>query len=106
VKERGSFDSFMKLYLERWLHSYVDHFHGITDVSSLVSLCRDQLITLTTVVPPKLARITGITPDHGLLRTMPERTGWSSGDEGFIDLQPDGNSFDLMAGLIRSKSSR
>jgi biotin--protein ligase len=66
----------------------------------------DQLITLTTVAPSKLVRITGITPDHGLLRTMPERTGWSMGDEKFIDLQPDGNSFDMMAGLIKSKSSR
>ncbi|KAG6840196.1 hypothetical protein C0991_008278 [Blastosporella zonata] len=36
VQERGSFDSFMNLYLERWLHS-------------------DQLVTLTTVIPPQLA---------------------------------------------------
>ncbi|KAG6907495.1 hypothetical protein DXG01_008690 [Tephrocybe rancida] len=85
VQERGSFDSFMTLYLERWLHS-------------------DQLVTLTTVTPPQLVRITGITPDHGLLRTMPERNGWSSGAHGFIDLQPDGNSFDIMAGLIKSKT--
>ncbi|KAH0583185.1 Biotin--protein ligase [Termitomyces sp. J132] len=85
VEERGSFDSFMDLYLERWLHS-------------------DQLVTLTTVTPPQQVRIIGITPDHGLLRTMPERTGWSSEVSGFIDLQPDGNSFDIMAGLIKSKS--
>ncbi|KAF9467167.1 hypothetical protein BDZ94DRAFT_1249739 [Collybia nuda] len=85
VKERGSFDSFMNLYLERWLHS-------------------DQLVTLTTSTPSKQVRITGITPDHGLLRTMPERTGWSSEEQGYIDLQPDGNSFDLMAGLIKSKT--
>jgi len=84
LSDHGSFDSFMNLYLERWLHS-------------------DQLITLTTATPPKAVRITGITPDHGLLRTLPERTGWSSGEEEFIDLQPDGNSFDIMAGLIRSK---
>jgi len=69
------------------------------------SSCSDQLITLTTVIPSKLVRITGITPEYGLLRTIPERTGWSSGDGSFIDLQPDGNSFDLMAGLIKSKSS-
>jgi biotin--protein ligase len=105
VRERGSFDSFMDLYLERWLHSYVDCVHGTINVPSLLSLCSDQLITLTTVVPPKLVRITGITHGHGLLRTMPERTGWPSGDEGFYDLQPDGNSFDMMAGLIKSKSS-
>jgi biotin---protein ligase len=55
------------------------------------------------MTPPKAVRITGITSDYGLLRTLPERTGWSSGNEGFIDLQPDGNSFDIMAGLIKSK---
>jgi len=85
LSHRGSFDPFMSLYLERWLHS-------------------DQLVTLTTTTPPKAVRITGITPDHGLLRTLPERTGWSLGNEGFIDLQPDGNSFDIMAGLIKSKN--
>jgi len=85
LTHRGSFEPFMSLYLERWLHS-------------------DQLITLTTTTPPKTVRITGISPDYGLLRTLPERTGWSSdADEGFIDLQPDGNSFDMMSGLIRSK---
>ncbi|KAK0469115.1 class II aaRS and biotin synthetase [Desarmillaria tabescens] len=86
VQSKGSFESFMALYLDRWLHS-------------------DQLVTLTTMVPSKKVRVSGLTSDHGLLRTVPERTGWSSGEEGFIDLQPDGNSFDLMAGLIKSKSS-
>ncbi|KAJ7594393.1 class II aaRS and biotin synthetase [Mycena floridula] len=83
VQEKGSFDSFMDLYLERWLHS-------------------DELVTITTTTPPIAVRICGITPDHGLLRTLPESTGWSTAT-GFIDLQPDGNSFDLMAGLIKSK---
>ncbi|KAF5379443.1 hypothetical protein D9615_006567 [Tricholomella constricta] len=85
VEERGSFDSFMDLYLERWLHS-------------------DQLVTLTTVSPPQQVRITGITSDHGLLRTMLERSGRPLGAHGYIDLQPDGNSFDIMAGLIKSKT--
>jgi len=86
VQGRGSFEPFMDLYLQRWMHS-------------------DQLVTLTTTVPHQQVRITGITPDHGLLRTLPERTGWPSGGGslGFIDLQPDGNSFDLMAGMIKSK---
>ncbi|KAF8579829.1 class II aaRS and biotin synthetase [Ramaria rubella] len=81
--KRGSFEPFMDLYLERWLHS-------------------DQLVTLTTVSPPISVRIVGITTDYGLLRTMPER-GQGRKEE-FIDLQPDGNSFDLMAGLIKSKT--
>ncbi|KAI0357840.1 class II aaRS and biotin synthetase [Trametes cingulata] len=87
VSARGSFEPFMDLYLDRWLHS-------------------DQLVTLTTVSPPRKVRIVGITPDHGLLRTLPERDGWGGAGQSveFIDLQPDGNSFDLMAGLIKTKS--
>ncbi|KAJ7130280.1 biotin-ligase [Mycena epipterygia] len=88
VRGKGSFEPFMDLYLQRWMHS-------------------DQLVTLTTSVPHQMVRIAGITSDHGLLRTVPERTGWSGGgssEYGFIDLQPDGNSFDLMAGMIKTKS--
>ncbi|KAI0705531.1 hypothetical protein C8Q76DRAFT_771266 [Earliella scabrosa] len=89
VRERGSFAPFMDLYLERWLHS-------------------DQLVTLTTVTPARKVRIVGITPDYGLLRTLPERDSSSAWGGGvgveYIDLQPDGNSFDLMAGLIKTKT--
>ncbi|KAM5531359.1 hypothetical protein V8D89_014952, partial [Ganoderma adspersum] len=70
---RGSFEPFMDLYLERWLHS-------------------DQEVTLTTVTPPRKVRIVGITPDHGLLRTAAELGRY--GNVEYIDLQPDGNSFD------------
>jgi hypothetical protein len=68
----------------------------------------DQLVTLTTVDPPVPVRIVGITHDHGLLRTIPERTGWNmtaryGTEDGYIDLQPDGNSFDIMMGLIKAK---
>ncbi|KIM22941.1 hypothetical protein M408DRAFT_269108 [Serendipita vermifera MAFF 305830] len=83
VAASGSFESFVDLYLESWVHS-------------------DQLVTLETVTPPVKVRIVGITPDHGLLRTLPEGSrGTTSHD--FIDLQPDGNSFDMMAGLIKTK---
>ncbi|KAI9056285.1 class II aaRS and biotin synthetase [Trametes sanguinea] len=86
VGARGSFEPFMDLYLDRWLHS-------------------DQLVTLSTVTPSRKVRIVGITPDHGLLRTLPEREGWGGGQGvEYIDLQPDGNSFDLMAGLIKTKT--
>ena len=64
-------------------------------------------MTLTTTTPHQAVRIVGITPDYGLLRTLPERTGYGhgSGDggAGWIDLMPDGNSFDIMAGLIKPK---
>ncbi|PIL29234.1 hypothetical protein GSI_09283 [Ganoderma sinense ZZ0214-1] len=82
LSARGSFEPFMDLYLERWLHS-------------------DQEVTLTTVTPPRKVRIVGITPDHGLLRTLPEPG--RGGSMEYIDLQPDGNSFDLLAGLIKTK---
>ncbi|KAF9045498.1 hypothetical protein BJ165DRAFT_1528358 [Panaeolus papilionaceus] len=93
----GSFEPFMDLYLKRWLHT-------------------DQVVTLTTTTPHVNVRIQGITPDHGLLRTVPERGEPSMGSglssyllagnagEGYIDLQPDGNSFDLMTNMIKSKS--
>ncbi|OSX58235.1 hypothetical protein POSPLADRAFT_1185086 [Postia placenta MAD-698-R-SB12] len=81
---KGSFAPFMDLYYDRWLHS-------------------DQLVELTTTTPHQKVRIIGITGDHGLLRTMPESDGWSNAGS-YIDLQPDGNSFDLMAGLIKTKT--
>lgn len=90
VQGRGSWAPFEDAYLDAWLHS-------------------DQLVTLTTVEPPRPVRIVGITHDYGLLRTLPERTGWSRRSLGhgveddYIDLQPDGNSFDIMTGLIKAK---
>ncbi|KAG8987631.1 biotin holocarboxylase synthetase, partial [Tulasnella sp. 427] len=81
LSQGGSFEPFKDLYLTRWLHS-------------------DQVVTLTTVTPHQTVRIVGITPDYGLLRTLPEKGGPGAG---FIDLQPDGNSFDMMAGLIKLK---
>ncbi|KZV75628.1 class II aaRS and biotin synthetase [Peniophora sp. CONT] len=79
VESRGSWAPFEDAYLDAWMHS-------------------DQSVTVATVSPPQQVRILGITADHGLLRTLPER-----GAGEFIDLQPDGNSFDLMEGLIRAK---
>ncbi|KAG2134085.1 class II aaRS and biotin synthetase [Suillus clintonianus] len=77
-REEQGFQPFMDHYLRSWLHT-------------------DQLVTLTNRTPHRSVRIVGITPDHGLLRTVP-----LSGGE-FIDLQPDGNSFDMMKGLISTK---
>ncbi|KAJ8596280.1 class II aaRS and biotin synthetase [Rhizopogon salebrosus TDB-379] len=77
-QEEQGFQPFMDQYLRSWLHS-------------------DQLVTLATRTPHRSVRIIGITPDYGLLRTMPLNGGE------FIDLQPDGNSFDMMKGLISTK---
>ncbi|KAG8855120.1 biotin holocarboxylase synthetase [Tulasnella sp. 330] len=81
----GTFEPFVDLYLQRWLHS-------------------DKIVTLTTTTPHREVRVVGITPDYGLLRTVPTSGGESMwGGPEYIDLQPDGNSFDMMAGLIRLK---
>ena len=64
------------------------------------------MVTLTTTTPHRKVRVVGITKDYGLLRTIPEWSGagrFGSTVE-YIDLQPDGNSFDLMANLIKSKT--
>jgi len=86
VANRGSFETFIELYLERWLHS-------------------DQLVTLTTTSPSIQVRLVGITPDHGMLRTVRVESGQAQrfGQPDYIDLQPDGNSFDILAGLIKTK---
>ena len=116
IAGQGSWAPFEEDYLDAWMHSYV--FCPIV----VYLICRikasfssfpysDQLVTLTTVDPPIPVRIVGITHDHGLLRTIPERTGWGmsarhGADDGYIDLQPDGNSFDIMMGLIKAKKGR
>jgi biotin--protein ligase len=109
VAGRGSWAPFEGAYLDAWMHSYVFRPSLLTStVTTDDGVHSDQLVTLTTVNPPVPVRIMGITHDHGLLRTIPERTGWNmnarhGADDGYIDLQPDGNSFDIMLGLIKAK---
>ena len=84
---------------------FVSPLPGRISVIHSLHFHRDQLVELTTVTPSQMVRIIGITSDFGMLRTMPERDGWAGGGDGsYIDLQPDGNSFDLMAGLIKAKT--
>jgi len=80
---KGTFAPFRNLYLERWLHS-------------------DQLVTLTTETPPIQVRLVDIVPEHGFLRTIPEDPKVAR-SRPYVDLQPDGNSFDIMKGLIQVK---
>ncbi|GAA5855700.1 hypothetical protein JCM9279_003307 [Rhodotorula babjevae] len=92
------FEPFMDRYLASWIHS-------------------DQVVTLDST-PPQRVRIVGLTPDHGLLRTTPvavDRSGCelflgASGGAGggaqqFVDLQPDGNRFDILKGLIYARTA-
>ncbi|QRV84816.1 hypothetical protein RhiJN_12832 [Ceratobasidium sp. AG-Ba] len=83
VEAEGSFEPFLNLYLERWLHS-------------------DEPVTLETTTPSTRVRICGISTDNGFLQTLPE-PGQSLSSGEFIYLQPDGNSFDMMKGLIKTK---
>lgn len=84
------------------LAAYVSAVHPSSSCIFVEIYIRNQLVSLTTIVPHQKVRIQGITPDHGLLRTLPDGMGGLG--EGFIDLQPDGNSFDMLAGLIKTKT--
>ncbi|KAG0364208.1 biotin-protein ligase [Gamsiella multidivaricata] len=72
-------------YYRRWLHS-------------------NAFVTLTTMTPHRKVRIQGITLDYGLLRTVAvdEQGRDVEGEE--YRLQPDGNSFDMLKGLISTKA--
>ncbi|KAL1920953.1 uncharacterized protein VTP21DRAFT_11588 [Calcarisporiella thermophila] len=79
----GFDNDLMKLYTRRWLHS-------------------GQVITLAHEEPHRLARILGLTKDFGLLETEEiDEQGKSTGK--IFQLQPDGNSFDMLKGLIKRK---
>lgn len=87
-----TFAPFVSAYRRAWLHS-------------------DQVVTLVEA-PGQLRRIVGITSEHGLLRTVPvdatvraaEDQAWLAASmPGAVDVQPDGNSFDLLAGCVRPK---
>jgi biotin--protein ligase len=97
----GSFQPFVDSYRRAWLHS-------------------DQDTLLQDTEPPTRARIVGITSDFGLLRCVPlpgdgqsvhhvpdshDPRAWASSmtPGSWIDLQPDGNSFDMLQNLIRRK---
>lgn len=58
----------------------------------------DKLVTLTTHDDEK-ARIVGITSDYGLLEAVSVNDPKKK-----FTLQPDGNSFDMLKGLILKKT--
>lgn len=71
---------------------------------------RDQRVTIQST--SQIVRIVGITPDHGLLRTVlveVDRQGkeiytGGSSTPAYIDLQPDGNGFDMLQSLLVTRS--
>ncbi|KAG0344468.1 biotin holocarboxylase synthetase [Podila humilis] len=79
------FAQFEQRYYKRWLHS-------------------DALVTLTTLTPHRRVRIRGVTLDYGLLRTVEvDAQGQDIPGGTEFRLQPDGNSFDMLKGLITTK---
>ncbi|EGF98825.1 uncharacterized protein MELLADRAFT_69028 [Melampsora larici-populina 98AG31] len=80
------FKPFEKRYLSTWLHS-------------------NQIVRLEDT--DEMVKIHGITLNHGLLRTkkvvMNFEGEWVEDGE-VIDLQPNSNSFDMMSGLIKTKT--
>lgn len=101
------FEPFVDRYLQSWIHSCV--FPASLLQLSLTSRAdsprSDQRVTIEST--GQVVKIVGITPDHGLLRTVPvemDRTGRETygggGAKGFVDLQPDGNGFDMLKSLL------
>ncbi|KAK4703255.1 biotin---protein ligase, partial [Phenoliferia sp. Uapishka_3] len=86
----SGFEPFMDSYLDRWIHS-------------------NQRVTIQAT--SQIVKIVGITPDHGLLRTIAmnldrngnEVFGGGASSRTFVDLQPDGNGFDMVQGLLVSR---
>lgn len=72
----GDFAAFAGQYTARWLHSNKE---------------------VTIEETGQRVRIEGLTNEEGYLRTRDVDTGR------VVDLQPDGNSFDMMQGLLRAK---
>lgn len=79
-EREGSFAGLSELYTRRWLHS-------------------DKVVTIQE--SGQQVRIVGLTPEYGLLRTVSVDS--PAGAPQYIDLEPDGNSFDMMQGLLKVK---
>ncbi|CDK25022.1 unnamed protein product [Kuraishia capsulata CBS 1993] len=81
-KQEG-FEPFLNLYYKRWLHG-------------------GQIVWLHNKGNAR-ARVTGITKDWGMLKA--EEVNMEGKPTGVVyELQPDGNSFDMLSGLISTKS--
>ncbi|KAN0061186.1 biotin holocarboxylase synthetase [Thecaphora frezii] len=119
LRHGGDFGPFVERYRRIWLHS--DH----EVVVSADALGGDgQRIAAKTDEEAEegtRVRIVGISSDHGLLRAVrrgssvttwddrawgpseQRRTGYDETDE-VIELQPDGNSFDMLQNMVRRKA--
>jgi biotin---protein ligase len=96
VQYSGEFHPFITRYLSCWMHSYVVIIHRFDGLLTFLLKYSHQIVTIQST--GQKVKITGITTDYGLLRTEPLEGG------GTIDLQPDGNSFDMLQNLIKKKN--
>lgn len=78
VFEHSGMLPFLPMYYKRWFHS-------------------NQTVTVTSDGKTRTCAIKGITEDNGLLVVTDINTGES------LELQPDGNSFDIFKGLVYRK---
>ncbi|OXB34659.1 biotin-[acetyl-CoA-carboxylase] ligase [Cryptococcus neoformans] len=121
IEEKG-FKGFMDEYHGRWLHSGQDVLLTTTEPHTrvrILSITPDHGLLRCIPISDKPKTSTGLTPlynrdvdagedDRGSWSPSVSRPGGAAraqthNQSPFVDLQPDGNSFDLMSGLIKRK---
>ncbi|KIR32592.1 biotin-[acetyl-CoA-carboxylase] ligase [Cryptococcus deuterogattii MMRL2647] len=124
IEEKG-FKGFMDEYHGRWLHSGQTVLLTTTKPPTrvrILSITPDHGLLRCIPISDKPKTSTGLTPlyDRDVDAGEDDRGSWSSPSSSsaprsttagaqaqnqspFVDLQPDGNSFDLMSGLIKRK---
>lgn len=102
MQHSGDFRPFVERYREIWLHSDQE-----------TTLTEDAIRTAGG--GEESVRIVGISSDYGLLQAVPRTSSvrsrdgkaWGGTEEaernGIIQLQPDGNSFDMLQNLVKRK---
>ncbi|WWC68621.1 biotin-[acetyl-CoA-carboxylase] ligase [Kwoniella pini CBS 10737] len=115
IDEKG-FKGFMNEYHGRWLHSGQEVTLTTTEPHTplrILSITQDHgLLRCVPIRTKSTSNSTGLTPLYNRIvdsssedRYTPSSAGPNRGNNTpeFVDLQPDGNSFDLMSGLIKRK---
>lgn len=105
MQHEGDFRPFVDKYRQMWLHSDQE-----------TTLTSDAIRASATEAEEENVRIVGISSDFGLLQAVPRSSNvfsndaraWSDTKEskmgGIIQLQPDGNSFDMLQNLVKRKA--
>ncbi|WVF65761.1 biotin-[acetyl-CoA-carboxylase] ligase [Kwoniella sp. CBS 6097] len=115
IEDKG-FKGFMNEYHGRWLHSGQEVTLTTTEPHTrlrILSITPDHgLLRCIPLSQPSTKPSSGLTPlynrsvdggEDDRTSSSASRAQGTGGKSDFVDLQPDGNSFDLMAGLIKRK---